>query len=75
MKGDLNFEGEEWSYVSPQSKHLVRNMLNKNPILRLDTASAMQHEWFQMQRSENSKPEIYRDVLVRIKEHQTRNLL
>ena len=47
---DLDFdEGEEWEWISPQAKDLLRGLLEPNPKHRLTAAQALEHEWFTAQ--------------------------
>jgi calcium-dependent protein kinase len=48
MKGDFEFEGEEWLEVSEQAKDLIRKLICK-PELRLTAEEALQHEWIRTQ--------------------------
>jgi len=61
--------------VSPQSRHLVAGMLQKNPILRIDAATALQHEWFHMECDSTQSNAVSRDVLVRIRKQQNHSKL
>ena len=47
---DLDFdEGEEWEWISPRAKDLLRGLLEPNPKHRLTAAQALEHEWFTAQ--------------------------
>lgn len=44
LKGQFEFEGEEWAEVSEQAKDLIRGLICK-PERRLSAEEALKHEW------------------------------
>ena len=44
IKGDFQFEGEEWVLISAEAKDLIRKLVCK-PERRLTAVEALDHEW------------------------------
>lgn len=44
IKGDFQFEGEEWVLISAEAKDLIRKLVCK-PERRLTAEEALDHEW------------------------------
>lgn len=44
IKGEYEFQGEEWLVVSSQAKNLIRQLICK-PEVRLTAEEALNHEW------------------------------
>eukprot|EP00347_Sterkiella_histriomuscorum_P012164 403369649 len=45
----IKIEGSEWENRSEEVKDLLRQMLNKDPELRITAKQALKHQWFQKQ--------------------------
>lgn len=39
-------DGPEWENVSEEAKSLLKRMLTKNPVIRIDVSEALDHPWF-----------------------------
>jgi len=56
---DLDFDGpdapEEFSWISPDAKDLLRGLLEPNPKHRLTAAQAVEHAWFTGQRENRAE--------------------
>ncbi|XP_023003587.1 CDPK-related kinase 5-like [Cucurbita maxima] len=46
LKVDPNFEDPPWPSLSPESKDVVKRLLNKDPEKRMSAAQALSHPWF-----------------------------
>ena len=44
--GKFIFPDEEWEFISPEAKDLIRKMLKYNPSKRLSGSDCIQHAWF-----------------------------
>lgn len=45
MKGRFHFDERYWRDVSDSAKHLIRNMLQVDPVKRYNTYMVLQHPW------------------------------
>ena len=45
-KGYYDIESNIWEKISPEAKNLIRNLLEKNPAIRITAEEAMNHKWF-----------------------------
>ncbi|XP_022963277.1 CDPK-related kinase 5-like [Cucurbita moschata] len=46
LKVDPNFDDPPWPSLSPESKDVVKRLLNKDPEKRMSAAQALSHPWF-----------------------------
>ncbi|XP_036140576.1 ribosomal protein S6 kinase alpha-5 isoform X1 [Monomorium pharaonis] len=46
--GELNFDSEDWSHVSPGAKQVMKGLLTIDPSSRLTAASLVYHSWLTM---------------------------
>lgn len=44
--------GKQWVFVSSQAKDLIQKMLRYNPSERFSAKQALDHEWFQLDKSQ-----------------------
>eukprot|EP00270_Netrium_digitus_P021217 TRINITY_DN896_c0_g1_i2.p1 TRINITY_DN896_c0_g1~~TRINITY_DN896_c0_g1_i2.p1 ORF type:complete len:340 (-),score=23.33 TRINITY_DN896_c0_g1_i2:737-1756(-) len=44
---ELQFHGEEWAFVSDEGRDLIRQLLHRDPSLRVSASDALRHKWFQ----------------------------
>ena len=45
LTGDFEFPSEHWDSISNDAKHLILQMLEVDPDLRLDAESILEHPW------------------------------
>jgi calcium-dependent protein kinase len=45
-KGYYDIESNVWEKISPEAKNLIRNLLERNPSIRITAEEAMNHKWF-----------------------------
>jgi calcium-dependent protein kinase len=45
-KGYYDIESKFWEKISPEAKNLLRNLLERNPAIRITAEEAMNHKWF-----------------------------
>jgi calcium-dependent protein kinase len=45
-KSQLYFPDEEWNYISPQAKDLLKKILVKDPAKRISIKEILDHDWF-----------------------------
>ena len=46
LEKEITFEEKQWASVSDTCKDLIRSMLNKEPALRPDIETVLNHPWF-----------------------------
>jgi len=46
IKGSYKMDQTEWSYISEESKDLIKQMLIVDPVLRITADDALNHSWF-----------------------------
>jgi calcium-dependent protein kinase len=49
--GQYYMSGKQWVFVSSQAKDLIQKMLRYNPNERYSAKQALDHEWFQLDKS------------------------
>eukprot|EP00747_Dinoflagellata_sp_TGD_P096372 gnl/TRDRNA2_/TRDRNA2_166824_c0_seq1.p1 gnl/TRDRNA2_/TRDRNA2_166824_c0~~gnl/TRDRNA2_/TRDRNA2_166824_c0_seq1.p1 ORF type:complete len:631 (-),score=115.19 gnl/TRDRNA2_/TRDRNA2_166824_c0_seq1:15-1907(-) len=52
LQGQLDFDGLEWTSVSPCAKQLIRQMLNPEPTERISASQALSSSWAKRQEQE-----------------------
>lgn len=52
-KGRYNIKGPEWDCISPYAVDLIRKLLEPKPETRIPAQKALNHNWFNIQNTEN----------------------
>jgi len=71
-EGTLEFSSPDWDSVSAEAKHLIGQMLNREPQERISAKEALRHPWMLNARSEplNSRASEYLSNLKNLKSEQ-----
>ncbi|CAN1290204.1 Calcium-dependent protein kinase 17 [Linum perenne] len=72
LRGHVDFTSDPWPSISPQSKDLVRKMLNSDPKQRLSASQVLNHPWI---KEDGEAPDVPLDnaVLGRLKQFKAMN--
>lgn len=68
IRGQFDFDREEWSDVSAEARDLISSMLVVNPAKRVTLEAVLRHEWFSIFEAQ-ARPQIPLRILERLKHH------
>jgi serine/threonine protein kinase len=68
LNDQVKFNGPEWKAVSTEAKSLIKGMLTKNPLKRLNLDELIEHPWIRKYCKPRTKPKF-------ISTYSTKNLM
>jgi len=67
-KGYYDIESNIWEKISPEAKNLIRNLLERNPAIRITAEEAMNHKWFRKLKIRDKMNYIPREKILKMLE-------
>jgi len=72
-RGYYDIESDNWKYISPEAKNLIKKLLDQNVNTRLSAEEALAHPWFKKNRTKELfnfiEPEKVKDMLKNLQKY------